>query len=93
MHALQEHQRFLEEHAQYWNTEHRSQPIWRALTHLISYLVRVVEGGAQLGKGEDMKLTEREVAAFRKRCETSEMEQGSLKGRERVAVVRGRSYM
>ena len=58
------------QHAQYWDTESRAQPTWRALAHLVSFIIRVVETGAQLGRGDDMKLTEHEVEAFRKTCDS-----------------------
>lgn len=64
------YERFVAEHAAAWDEEPR-QPIERCVDHLISWVIRVVEGavygvsGCVFG-GEDMRLTEKEVAAFRR---------------------------
>ena len=64
------YERFAAEHAAAWDEEPR-QPIERCVDHLISWVIRVVEGalygvsGCVFG-GEDMRLTEKEVAAFRR---------------------------
>ena len=64
------YERFVAAHAAAWDEEPR-QPIERCVDHLISWVIRVVEGalygvsGCVFG-GEDMRLTEKEVAAFRR---------------------------
>lgn len=66
------YQKFLADHAQHWDEE-PLQPIGRCVEHLITLIIRTVEtGGATSSGGEDMKLSEREVGAFRRLCEGKE---------------------
>ena len=58
---------FVRQHKRGWQKEPRQKP-WRCVAHLVSYLVRVVEGLAQ-GAADfsaDMKLTAGEVKSFEK---------------------------
>ena len=64
------YERFVAEHAAAWDEEPR-QPIERCVDHLISWVVRVVEeavygAGGCISGGKDLRLTDKEVATFRR---------------------------
>ena len=98
-HAPREWNQYVERRKRHWSEGEPSQPIWRAVEHLIGYFEHVVRlyadhhlTGRSLKKGESLLLTNEEAAAFYKVLTEKDMaavRSGEV-GDRRLALARKR---